>query len=62
MTLRPAHGQPFRWLPKQGEPLCIGEWVSQHVVRFFAYLPVYIAVVVTVIVIIQVFSPFGLGG
>lgn len=61
LTLRPAPGQPFRWLPRQGEPLCIGEWASQHVVRFFAYLPVYTAIIVTFVIIIQVLHPFGLG-
>lgn len=62
LTLRPAHGQPFRWLPRHGDPLCVGEWASQHIVRFFAYLPVYTAVVVTIVVVIQIWHPFGLGG
>lgn len=62
LTFRPAHGQPFRWLPKQGEPLCIAEWASQHIVRFLAYLPVYTAFVVTLVIVIQIFHPFGLGG
>lgn len=62
LTLRPAQGQPFRWLPKHGEPLCIGEWASQHIVRFFAFLPVYSAIVGTIILIVIVWHPFGLGG
>lgn len=62
LTLRPATDQPFRWFPRHGEPSCIGEWAVQHIVRFFAYLPVYTAIVVTIIVIIQVAHPFGLGG
>lgn len=62
LTFLPAPGERFRWFPRHGEPLCIGEWLTQHVVRFVSYLPVYIAIVVSLIIIIQVFHPFGLGG
>ena len=62
LTLFPAENQPFRWLPRHGQPSCIGEWASQHLVRFFAYSPVYISVVVTLILIIEIWHPFGLGG
>lgn len=61
LTLLPAQGQPFRWLPRHGQPSCIGEWASQHVVRFLAWLPVYSALVITAVLIIQIWHPFGLG-
>jgi hypothetical protein len=49
----PAHGQPFRWLPRHGEPICIAEWMSQKVIRGVAFLPIYTAVVVTIALIAQ---------
>jgi hypothetical protein len=61
LTLTPAEGQPFRWLPRHGQPSCIGEWATQHTVRFLAWLPVYIGLIVTLILVIQVWNPFGLG-
>lgn len=58
----PVHSGPFRFLPRQGEPLCVAELVSQTVVKALAYLPVYVAVVVTVSLLVQVFGlPFGWG-
>lgn len=62
LTWRPSHREPFRWLPKHGEPLCVGEWVSQTFVRTFAYLPVYTAIVVTVVLLIQLFGVPYFGG
>jgi hypothetical protein len=59
--LTPAEDRPFRWLPRHGQPYCIGEWAAQHLIRLAAWLPVYIAVIVTLIVAFQVFHPFGLG-
>lgn len=47
LTFLPAHKQPFRWLPKHGQPLCIGEWFTQHFIKTLAYWPVYNAVVIT---------------
>jgi hypothetical protein len=61
LTLTPAEGQPFRWLPRHGQPSCIGEWSAQHTVRFLAWLPVYVGIVVTLILVIQLLHPFGLG-
>lgn len=57
----PAEGEPFRWLPRHGEPLCIGELVAQKIVKTVAWLPVYVAIVVTLVLIVQVFAPFGIG-
>jgi hypothetical protein len=61
LTLTPAENRPFRWLPKHGQPYCIGEWATQHAVRFLAWLPVYSAIILTLILIIEVGHPFGLG-
>lgn len=52
LTLLPAHGQPFRWLPRHGEPLCIGEWFSHMMIRVFASLPVYTAVFATLTLLV----------
>ena len=51
LTMTPATDQPFRWLPRQGEPSCIAEWLVQQTVRWMAYLPVYISIVVTLTLI-----------
>ena len=61
LTFLPAEDRPFRWLPKNGQPYCIGEWLTQHTVRFISWLPIYSAIVVTGILIIQIWHPFGLG-
>jgi hypothetical protein len=61
LNLHPAHDEPFRWLPRQGEPSCIGEWLSQQTIRLVAWLPIYIALIVTLIIVIQVVHPLGLG-
>ena len=59
MNLHPAHGQPFRWLPRHGEPSCIGEWLTQRGITVIAYLPVYTALVATLVLIVAVFGvPF----
>ncbi len=62
LTLTPAENRPFRWLPKHGQPYCIGEWATQHLVRFVSWLPAYIAIVVTFMLFIELLHPFGLGG
>lgn len=56
LTFLPAPGEKFRWLPRHGGPFCVGEWIVQHAVKTFAYLPVYTAVVVTLILVIQLFG------
>jgi hypothetical protein len=43
LTLLPAHDESFRWLPRHGEPSCIGEWLSQQIVVQLARAPVYSA-------------------
>lgn len=58
---RPTPIEFFRWVPRQGKPRCIAEWASQALVRFLAFLPVYIAVVVSIILVIVIWHPFGLG-
>jgi hypothetical protein len=63
LSWRPRHNRPFRWLPRQGEPLCIAEWVSQNVVKIIAFLPVYTAIIVTIMLYILIFGvPFVGGG
>lgn len=39
---------PTRWLPQHGDPFCLLEWLSQSIVKLIAYLPVYVAIVVTI--------------
>lgn len=43
---------PFRWLPRHGEPSCVLEFISQQLMRFAAYLPVYTAAVSTLTLVI----------
>jgi hypothetical protein len=57
------HNAPFRWLPRHGEPWCVMEWLSQQVVKTLAFLPVYIAIVVTLTLYVVLFGvPFVDGG
>ena len=60
LTFLPDHDEPFRWLPKHGAPLCIGEWFTQHVVKAIAYLPVYTAIIVTLTLITYLIVEFWL--
>lgn len=45
LNLTPTHNQPFRWLPRHGEPSCIGEWFTQQAIRQIARAPVYTFIV-----------------
>lgn len=54
LTFRPQTDRPFRWLPRHGAPICVAEWMAQALVRLTAWLPFYIALVVTVILVVQV--------
>lgn len=51
LTLTP-HGEPFRWLPRHGDPYCVVEWVSQQTVRALAHLPVYTAIIATLTLVV----------
>lgn len=44
------------WLPRDGDPLSYLEWVSQSVIKFIAWLPVYTAIVVTLVLLVQIFG------
>lgn len=61
VTFRPPPDKPSHWLPKQGSPFSVAEWMSQYFIRFFAWLPAYTAVVLTIVLIIEIWHPFGLG-
>lgn len=50
----------FRWLPKHGKPSSVFEWLSQNFVKLIAWLPVYIAIVVTLIFLLQIYLVHGL--
>lgn len=53
------HRAPFRWLPRHGDPSCYLEWFSQHSIRSLASLPVYTAVIVTLVLLVEIFGiPF----
>jgi hypothetical protein len=53
---------PFRWLPRHGEPSCIIEWLSQQMIKTLAYLPVYTAVIVTLVLLVEIFGIPFVGG
>jgi len=42
------------WLPKNGAPLSTSDRIMQALVRLLAFLPVYIAVVVTLTLVVVV--------
>lgn len=51
--------RPFRWLPRHGQPFCVGEWATQHAVRTLARPAVYFATFALLAVIVTVFGlPF----
>ncbi len=51
--------RPVRWLPRHGAPYCVLEWTTQHAVKILALLPVYTAIVVTLVLLMVIFGvPF----
>ena len=61
LHLTPDGDEPFRFLPRHGQPYCIGEWASQHFIKTMAWWPVYTGTVSTLILIIITLHPLGLG-
>lgn len=59
LKLWPMKGFPFRWKADQGNPECVGEYLTQFVWGHRVLL--YIAAVVTVSLLVQVFGPFVFG-
>lgn len=62
LSLKPDPDQPFRWLPRQGDPMCIGEWISQGLIKIVAYLPIYTAIVATLVLLVLLFGIPFVGG
>ena len=57
LTLTPDGGEPFRYLPRHGDPYCIGEAVSQWLVRKAPVLTlgvVLVSLVLQLLVILEV--------
>jgi len=50
----------IRWLPRHGSPQNAFEWICQTAIRIVAFLPVYIAIVVTLILLIEIFGVPGM--
>lgn len=47
-------GTKFRWLPRDGRPRCVAEWLSQAAVKAVAFAPIYIAIIVTIALVLQI--------
>lgn len=54
LNWHPDHDEPLRLLPRDGEPTCVIEWISQTLIRALAWAPLYTAVVVTLILLVVV--------
>lgn len=59
LKLFPMTGEKIRWLPRQGEPVCIVEVISQVVAKIVSYSPVYTAVIVTLSLFVQLYFHYG---
>jgi hypothetical protein len=55
MKFWPPDG-PFRWAPKHGDPQCLAEWTTQAMIKLLAFLPVYVAVVVTLLLVVAIYG------
>lgn len=62
LSLKPPDNRPFNWLPRQGEVSSIGEWIIQGLIKALACLPVYTAIVVTLVLLVQIFGVPFVGG
>lgn len=56
LKFKPDEKGPIRWLPRQGEPFCVLEYISQTIIRNIAYFPIYTAVIVTVTLVIIIWG------
>lgn len=54
LAFRPPKDRPPRWHPNDGEPLCVLEWLSQ--MTWQARRSIYIALVVTLTLLVQLFG------
>lgn len=62
LAFLPKNGDPRSWLPRNGLPHSVVELLVQRLIRVLSFLPVYTAVIVTCIILIQVFGlPWGIG-
>ena len=53
------NGRPFRWLPRHGKPIRRLECLMQTTIKVVAFLPVYTAIVVTLMLLLLVLGvPF----
>lgn len=51
--------RPYHWLPRQGDPLSKTEQIVQSAIKVCAILPVYTAIIVTLVLLMQIFGiPF----
>jgi len=49
----------FKWLPSQGAPLTNSERVVQNIIKVCSILPVYTAIIVTLVLLLEIFGiPF----
>jgi hypothetical protein len=55
---RPLH----HWLPRQGAPISKTDRCIQNTVKVVAFLPVYTAIIVTLVLLVEVFGIPFVGG
>lgn len=55
MTVKTEGGTTIRWLPRQGRPVRSIEWVSQTIIKVIAFLPIYVAIIVTILLLLQIY-------
>lgn len=55
MIAHSKHPGPIRWLPRQGAPRARLEAAAQRAVKLASCVPIYTAVIVTLILVVQVF-------
>jgi hypothetical protein len=46
------------WLPRDGEPTCLLEWLSQWTLRLLAFVPVYVVAVLILTFMVDWFGWF----
>ncbi len=40
------------WLPRNGRPLGVADWIIQGIVRLLAFIPVYVGLVVIITLLV----------
>lgn len=54
LTWRLSRDLSPHWLPRSGKPVCAWDWLVQKFIKIVAFLPVYTALIVTIVLYLEI--------